>query len=71
MEKFAQQGLDTTRLKPNWFRCVDDTLVVRNHVRDEFDKFLCHLNNIHPNIQFTMEIEKEHVLPSLDVSVCK
>jgi hypothetical protein len=34
-------------------------------------EFLKHLNGIHKNIKFTMEVEKNGVFPFLDVQVTK
>ena len=31
--------------------------------------FLCYLNSKHPNIKFTMEIEKDKMIPFLDVLI--
>jgi hypothetical protein len=38
---------------------------------EELHEFLDHLNNIHPNIKFTMEVEKNPSLPFLDVLVSR
>ncbi|GJQ65487.1 hypothetical protein Trydic_g7592 [Trypoxylus dichotomus] len=71
-EKFEQNALDTSLLKSNtWLRYVDDTFIVWNHGRENLDIFLRHLNNIHPNNQFTTEFEKDGALPFLDVLVYK
>jgi hypothetical protein len=50
---------------------VDDTFVVWTHGEDEMHEFLKHLNNIHPNIMFTMEVERNKTLPFLDVLVSR
>ena len=72
MEWFEKTALDTAPKRPkNWFRYVDDTFVVWQHGKDSLLEFLAHLNNIHSNIKFTMEIESNNKLPFLDVLVYK
>jgi sugar phosphate isomerase/epimerase len=64
MEHFEQQAISMAKKKPaRWFRYVDDTFVVWTHGKDELQEFLKHLNNIHPNIMFTMEVEQNKTLP--------
>ena len=61
MEHFEQTALQTAIFKPKiWLRYVDDTFVVWPHGVDKVNDFLQHLNNQHPNIKFTMEVENEH-----------
>jgi hypothetical protein len=50
---------------------VDDTFVIWPHGADKLTEFLQHLNSINPNIQFTMEIEKDEKLPFLDILIYK
>ncbi|BHF75020.1 hypothetical protein SprV_0501811300 [Sparganum proliferum] len=50
-----------------WVRHVDDTFVIIN--QDRIGEFTQHLNSIFPNIQFTMEEEKDCQLSFLDVLV--
>jgi hypothetical protein len=45
---------------------VDDTFVVWSQAKDELQEFLRHLNSIHPNTTFTVEVEQNKVLPFLD-----
>nr|XP_060622650.1 uncharacterized protein LOC132769734 [Anolis sagrei ordinatus] len=72
MEHFEKQALETATKKPTiWFRYVDDTFTIWSHGEEELNRFLEHLNSIHPNIQFTMEKEKEGRLPFLDVLVIR
>ena len=72
MEKFEQVALDTATHKPKvWLRYVDDTFVIWNHGETELEHFLTHLNRQNPNIQFTMEIEKNNSLAFLDVLVTR
>ena len=68
MEKFEQQALESAPYKPKiWFRYVDDTFVIWNHGQEKLQEFLEHINGIHENIQFTMEMEENHKLAFLDV----
>jgi hypothetical protein len=48
-----------------WVRYVDDVLSIVK--KDKLDESLKKLNSIHPDIQFTMEVEKENSLPFLDL----
>ena len=71
MEHFEQEALETAPLKPSlWLRYVDDTFVLWQHQEDA-TSLLDHLNSIEPDIQFTMEKEKDQILPFLDVKVEK
>jgi hypothetical protein len=70
MENFEKQAISSAAKKPTrWYRYVDDTFVVWPHGRDELQRFLKHLNSIHQNIAFTMEVEQQGTLPFLDVLV--
>jgi hypothetical protein len=72
MEFFEQQAINLATKKPaHWYRYADDTFVVWAHGKQELRVFLQHLNSIHPNIKFTLEVEQNHALPLLDVSVSR
>ncbi|XP_072173825.1 uncharacterized protein [Diadema setosum] len=72
MEHFETQALQSSPTRPSLWLCyVDDTFVIWPHSRSELDLFLRHLNQQHPNIQFTMEIEEDNSIPFLDVLVKK
>jgi len=72
VEHFEKEALQKAPKKPEvWFRYVDDTFVIWRHGRAELRKFLIFLNNQHPNIRFTMDIEENKKLPFLDVLVTK
>jgi hypothetical protein len=72
MEHFKQQAISAVSRRPtHWYRYVDDTFVVCPHGEEELHNFLIHLNNIHPNIKFMMEVEKNQSLPFLDVLVSR
>jgi len=49
-------------------RYVDDTVVVWNNEED-FNMFFSQINNIHKNIKFTVEEEKNNRLPFLDLEL--
>ena len=56
-------------LMPTWRRYVDDTLtLVKKGKRNEV---IATLNNFHPNIRFTHEVEKEGKIAFLDVLLKK
>jgi hypothetical protein len=50
---------------------MDDTFMVWPHGKDKLQEFLKHLNNIHPDIKFTLEVEQNKTLPFLDVLVSR
>ncbi|MCP3662317.1 MAG: hypothetical protein GY696_07440, partial [Gammaproteobacteria bacterium] len=53
----------------SWWRYVDDIYVrLRKKIFDRINGTVDRLNSIHPSIQFTVELESDGVLPSLDVS---
>jgi hypothetical protein len=70
MGHFEEQAMSSATRKPTWwYRYVDDMFVMWPHGKTELRGFLQHLNNIHPNIKFTMEVEQNGCLPFLDVLV--
>ena len=72
MEHLEQAALRTTMLPPKlWLRYVDDTFVVWPHGQEELNRFHEHLNRQHPNIKFTVEVEKDNKLAFLDVHVTR
>lgn len=57
--------------KPTLYRrYVDDTFVLFNS-NDQINSFLMYLNNQHPNISFTHELEKNSRISFLDVNIKK
>ena len=72
MEDFEEKALNSAPLRPKFFfRYVDDTFIVWPHGRDTLDQFLGHMNSRHPNITFTMEIEKDGRLPFLGILITR
>ena len=69
MEDFEIKAINSAEYPPRiWKRYVDDTFVVIESVRKE--KFLEHINNMDPHIQFTTEDAKpDGSLPFLDTKV--
>jgi len=41
------------------FGFVDDAFVQWHHGKDQMEEFLQHINSIHINIKFTIEIEQD------------
>ncbi|XP_048246379.1 uncharacterized protein LOC125377366 [Haliotis rufescens] len=71
MTHFEQQDLTTSPIQPIcWYRKVDDTFVILKQDQNP-TLLLQHLNQQHPRVQFTIEIEKDNQLPFLDVLVCR
>ena len=72
MQDFEEKALNQATLKPTcWYRYVDDTFVIWPHGKENLTDFLEHLNGVHKNIQFTMEIEEDGHLPFLDIDIYK
>jgi len=70
MEDFEMKAKEKATHKPAcWYGYVDDTFVIWPHGQEKLMDFLNHLNGIHNNIQFTMEIEEESHLPFLDIDI--
>ncbi|XP_069678727.1 uncharacterized protein dlp [Periplaneta americana] len=70
MEDFEHRALENAPLKTSSL-VVEDTLVVWPHGEEKFQEFQEYLNNIHPNIQFTKEVEKDGCLPFLDILISR
>ncbi|CAL8107370.1 unnamed protein product [Orchesella dallaii] len=76
MAEIFMQHLETTKISQiqdlkNWLRFVDDGYGQVNRRKLEYVKD--QLNNIHPKIKFTMEVENtnNHSLPFLDILVTR
>ena len=52
-----------------WVRYVDDVFVTFDKVNPNINNILVFLNNIHPNIKFTVEHEINHCLHFLDIDI--
>jgi len=71
MENFEMRAIKKATHKPAcWYRYVKDIFVICPHGKEKLTDFLNHLNGIHNNIQFTMELEDGH-LPFLDIDIYK
>ena len=56
MQAQEQTAMSATPHTPKiWKRFVDDAYSILK--RTNFEKFFCHMNNLHQNIKFTMEKE--------------
>ena len=72
MEHLEETALHTAPLQLTlWLRYVDDTFVAWLHGHEELQHFHEHINQQHPNIQFTIEEEKDGQLAFLDVQVTR
>jgi len=59
---------ETCEFKPHfWKRMRDDILIIWRQGDTEFDKFYWYLMGIEPRIKFTVEREKDGVLPFMDI----
>ena len=60
--------MESATKKPSlWLRYVDDVFAIWPHGRHHLSIFLNHLNSIHENIKFTVEVEENGIIPFLDV----
>nr|XP_023023996.1 uncharacterized protein LOC111512130 [Leptinotarsa decemlineata] len=72
MMHFEKEALNNSRLKPTlWKRYVDDIFIIWPHGKQELNRFVTYLNNIHPRIQFTTEREENRQLPFLDLLITR
>ncbi|XP_050515797.1 uncharacterized protein LOC126890693 [Diabrotica virgifera virgifera] len=55
----------------HWFRFVDDCLVFIAGNPDSAQQLLLKINQIHPNIKFTMELESSQSINFLDLSISR
>ncbi|XP_045492134.1 uncharacterized protein LOC123691667 [Colias croceus] len=70
MEDFEERALATAPVKPRLYkRYVDDTFTILP--TEHIPAFLEHLNSIHKNIQFTMELETNNRLAFLDILIMR
>ena len=72
MERFETKALRKIPKKLEvWFHYVDDTFVIWRHGKVVLCKFFIFLNNQHPNIHFTIDIQENGKLPFLNLLVSK
>jgi len=72
MEGFEERALEqATYRRLCWFYYVDHTFVIWLHGTEELERFLDHMNGLHRNIQFTLEMEKDHFPSFLDIDICR
>jgi hypothetical protein len=55
----------------NYFRYVDDILLIFDPNHTDIQAILKDFNTLHPNLQFTAEVEREKTLNHLDISFTK
>ena len=69
--KLEQSVLSTATLKPSYYkRYIDDILILWPHSEIELTNFISALNNFHPAIKFTSEINHQKIT-FLDVNIFK
>ena len=70
MENFEERALiQATHKLLYWFHYVADTFVILSHGTEKLERFLDHLNGLHRNILFLMEVEKDGHLVFLDIDI--
>ena len=58
-------------LKPSYYRrYIDDVLILWSHSTTELNKFITSLNNYHPSIKFTSEVNPNKIT-FLDINIYK
>ena len=61
MESFERRALSSAKVTPTmWRRYVDDTFVLWPHSAEQLEEFHMHLNQQHPQIQFTREEKNDN-----------
>jgi len=53
----------------NYFRYVDDILIVFYSSHTDINTITREFNSIHPKMQFTQELEREHKINYLDITI--
>ncbi|GJQ77258.1 hypothetical protein Trydic_g20684 [Trypoxylus dichotomus] len=72
MRSFESVALESLHLKPRpQFRYVEDTFIIWPHGRNILDSLLGHLNSQHFDIKFTVEVEENDVISSLNFFVIR
>jgi hypothetical protein len=68
-EDFEERAINAAAYKPHWFCDINSMFVISPYGSERQKDFLEYLNNMHYNIQFSMEKEKDGHLPFLDIYV--
>ena len=68
--KLEKQISNILKGLPLYKRYVDDILVISRSPAHTYE-LLATMNNLHPNIRFTVESEKNNQLAFLDISMCR
>ncbi len=72
MEDLEHKVLCSSAVIPHlYLHYVDDILIVWDQERGPHEQFLTELNAQHPQIQLTCELERNSVLPFLDISITR
>ena len=62
MAQVETEFFKTQKHKPLvWFRYIDDVFFISTHGKEKLCIFLEDLNNFHPNIKFSYEVNKENI----------
>ena len=62
MSKFEQDHVYTYYLQPIlWKRFIDDIFLIWTHGMDSLEKFILHLNTVHPTLKFTSVISSTEI----------
>jgi hypothetical protein len=70
MEDLEERVLAQANYEPPcWFRYVDEVFVIWPHGTENLERFRDHLNVLHRNIQFTMEMDRDGHLHFLDINI--
>jgi hypothetical protein len=70
MEDFEERALaQATHKLLCWFHCVAGTFHIWSHGTEKLERFLDHLNGLHRNILFSMQMEKDSHLVFLHIDI--
>ena len=71
MGKLEESVISSAPLKPPHYKCyIDDILILWPHSETALDPFISSLNNFHPAIKFTLDINHQKIT-FLDVNIFK
>ena len=71
MGKLEESVLSSASLKPSYYKCyIDDILILWPYSETALDSFISSLNNFHPAIKFTSDINHRKIT-FLDVNIFK
>jgi len=71
IERQHMAHLATKHIIINYFRYVDDILIIFDPNQSSIQAVLTDFNTLHPKLQFTSETERGNAINYLDVNICR